>query len=154
MIHHMCETWSQHTWWLCLRPGFGPLKPGCDKRKPISIQVRDSNTKEQWNRVCSGLAHRTVSDAPVPYRVQIDTLGFLQARSTIIHRTVRCTSGATSTSRNGRLQKLKNRWTVRDRVRAQSQWHTRHWTVPVQCGIGLSGATREHILQRSKALEP
>jgi hypothetical protein len=30
MIHHMCETWSQHTWWLCSRPGFGPLKPGCD----------------------------------------------------------------------------------------------------------------------------
>jgi hypothetical protein len=30
MIHHMCETWSQHTWWLCSRLGFGPLKPGCD----------------------------------------------------------------------------------------------------------------------------
>jgi hypothetical protein len=28
-MHHMCETWSQHTWCLCLRPGFGPLKPGC-----------------------------------------------------------------------------------------------------------------------------
>jgi hypothetical protein len=26
----MCETWSQHTWCLCSRPGFGPLKPGCD----------------------------------------------------------------------------------------------------------------------------
>jgi hypothetical protein len=31
MIHHMCETWSQHTWWLCSHPGFGPLKPGCDR---------------------------------------------------------------------------------------------------------------------------
>jgi hypothetical protein len=31
MIHHMCETWSQHTWWLCSRLGFGPLKPGCDR---------------------------------------------------------------------------------------------------------------------------
>jgi hypothetical protein len=29
MIHHMCETWSQHTWWLCSRPGLGALKPGC-----------------------------------------------------------------------------------------------------------------------------
>jgi hypothetical protein len=27
----MCETWSQHTWWLCSRPGFGPLKSGCDR---------------------------------------------------------------------------------------------------------------------------
>jgi hypothetical protein len=30
-MHHMCETWSQHTWCLCPRPGFGPLKPGCDR---------------------------------------------------------------------------------------------------------------------------
>jgi hypothetical protein len=26
MIHHMCETWSQHTWWLCSRPGLGAPK--------------------------------------------------------------------------------------------------------------------------------
>jgi hypothetical protein len=31
-MHHMCETWSQHTWCLCSRPDFGPLKPGCDRR--------------------------------------------------------------------------------------------------------------------------
>jgi hypothetical protein len=31
MNHHMCETWSQHTWWLCSRPGLGALKSGCDK---------------------------------------------------------------------------------------------------------------------------
>jgi hypothetical protein len=31
-MHHMCETWSQHTWCLCSRPGFGPLKSGCDTR--------------------------------------------------------------------------------------------------------------------------
>jgi hypothetical protein len=37
MIHHMCETWSQHTWWLCLRPGFGPLKPGCYSRRSQSL---------------------------------------------------------------------------------------------------------------------
>jgi hypothetical protein len=28
-MHHMCETWSQHIWCLCSRPGFGPLKSGC-----------------------------------------------------------------------------------------------------------------------------
>jgi hypothetical protein len=49
--------------------------------------------------------HQTVSGAPGPYNVQLATLGFLQARSAIIHRTVRCDSGATATSRNGRLQK-------------------------------------------------
>jgi hypothetical protein len=26
MIHHMCETWFQHTWWLCSRPGLGAPK--------------------------------------------------------------------------------------------------------------------------------
>jgi hypothetical protein len=31
MIHHMCETWSQYTWWLCSRPGLGASKPGCDR---------------------------------------------------------------------------------------------------------------------------
>jgi hypothetical protein len=30
MIHHMCETWSQHTWWLCSRAGLGAPKSGCD----------------------------------------------------------------------------------------------------------------------------
>jgi hypothetical protein len=27
----ICETWSQHTWWLCSRPGLGAPKPGCDR---------------------------------------------------------------------------------------------------------------------------
>jgi hypothetical protein len=31
MIHHMCETWSQHTWWLCSRSGLGAPKSGCDR---------------------------------------------------------------------------------------------------------------------------
>jgi hypothetical protein len=26
----MCETWSQHTWWLCSCPGLGAPKSGCD----------------------------------------------------------------------------------------------------------------------------
>jgi hypothetical protein len=31
IIHRMCETWSQHTWWLCSRLGLGAPKPGCDR---------------------------------------------------------------------------------------------------------------------------
>jgi hypothetical protein len=30
MNHHMCETWSQHTWWSS-PPGLVPLKPKCDR---------------------------------------------------------------------------------------------------------------------------
>jgi hypothetical protein len=26
----ICETWSQHTWWLCSCSGLGAPKPGCD----------------------------------------------------------------------------------------------------------------------------
>jgi hypothetical protein len=36
------------------------------------------------------VCHRTVSGAPGPYRSQAATLGKTQARSAIIHRTVRC----------------------------------------------------------------
>jgi hypothetical protein len=53
------------------------------------------------------VCHRTVSGAPGPYNPKPATLGFSPARSAIIHCTVQCDSGATATSRNGRLQKLK-----------------------------------------------
>jgi hypothetical protein len=46
--------------------------------------------------------YRTVSGAPGPYMIKLATLGFLQERSAIIHRTVRCAtelSGATAEQR-------------------------------------------------------
>jgi hypothetical protein len=39
------------------------------------------------------VCHRTVFGAPGPYKVQAATLGFSQARSGTIHRTVRCATG-------------------------------------------------------------
>jgi hypothetical protein len=45
-MHHMCETWSQHTWCLCSRPGFGPLKLGCDTN-PTKIQAIINMTPPQ-----------------------------------------------------------------------------------------------------------
>jgi hypothetical protein len=76
---------------------------------------------------CS-VCHRTVSGAPGPYNVQLSTLGFLRARSAIIHRTVRRAtglSGAPAKQRlssatvdcNERLQRYTAR-TVRAEVRA------------------------------------
>jgi hypothetical protein len=60
---------------------------------------------------CPDLAHRTVSGAPGPYNSELFTFRFLRPRSAIIHRTVRCTSGATATSAtvdyNGHLQTLQ-----------------------------------------------
>jgi hypothetical protein len=53
-----------------------------------------------------------LSGAPGPDRVQAATLGFSQARSAIIHRTVRCAIGLSGEPAgndylcNGRLQKF------------------------------------------------
>jgi hypothetical protein len=78
------------------------------------------------------VCHRTVSGALGPYNVQLSTLGFLRARSAIIHRTVRCTSGATTPSRNGRLQKLKNQMNSEEQC-AQSQPPVRGAPETEQC---------------------
>jgi hypothetical protein len=54
MIHHMCETWSQQTWWLCSRPGFGPLKPGCDNDTISNLRNENANllAKVEKSNVC------------------------------------------------------------------------------------------------------
>jgi hypothetical protein len=89
---------------------------------------------------CTGL-----SGAPGPYNSKLATLGFLWACSAIIHRTVRCTSGATTPSRNGRLQKPLTQWTVKNSTRrSQSSRHRRtgQWAGSIRCGTRLSSATR------------
>jgi hypothetical protein len=77
------------------------------------------------------VCHRTVSGAPGPYRVQTTTLGFSQARSAKIHRTVRYATGLSGAPTEQRLTRTmvdcKSWWTDeqcatgRGRVRAQSQ---------------------------------
>ena len=88
-----------------------------------------------------GLAHRTVSGAPGNVKAELFTFGFLESCSAIIHRTVRCASGATTKKRNDWLQQSPATWTVWGQF-AQSQSSTRRrigqWTVPVRCGTGLS----------------
>jgi hypothetical protein len=49
------------------------------------------------------VCHRIVSGAPGPYKVQIATLEFFQARSAIIHRTVRCATGLSGVTAEQRL---------------------------------------------------
>jgi hypothetical protein len=39
------------------------------------------------------VCHRTVSGVPGPYNSKLATLGFQQAHSAIIHRTIRCATG-------------------------------------------------------------
>jgi hypothetical protein len=49
------------------------------------------------------MAHRTVFGAPGLYRVKPATLGKMEARSAIIHRTVRCATGLSSEPAEQRL---------------------------------------------------
>jgi hypothetical protein len=94
---------------------------------------------------CPGLAHRTMSGTPGPYDSELFSFRFLQRRSAIIHRTVRCATGlsgapaeqrlaSTTVDCNGRLQRYSAR-TVRAEVRAAAEGAPDS----EQC---LSGATR------------
>jgi hypothetical protein len=92
--------------------------------------------------------HRTVSGAPGPYKCQPATLGKTQARSAIIHRTVRCATGLSGVSVgngylacNGWLCKVYSTATVNSR--SQSSKVRGHRTV--QC-------CKETKLQRSTEL--
>jgi hypothetical protein len=75
------------------------------QHKPINIQVRDQIQKEQKGLECAVVWRTGLSGAPGPYRVQAVTLRFSQARSAIIHRTVRCATGLSGEpARNGYLR--------------------------------------------------
>jgi hypothetical protein len=85
--------------------------------------------------VCPGLAHRnvrctrTVQSQTRHSRVSQGVLRYNLADCPMCHRTVQCNSGAMVTSRNGRLQKLRIRATVKNsarRVRAARQRRTGH----------------------------
>jgi hypothetical protein len=64
------------------------------QHKSINVQERVQIQKSKKPSVlCSGapdclVCHRTVSGAPGPYKDELATLGFLQERPAIIHRTV------------------------------------------------------------------
>jgi hypothetical protein len=112
------------------------------QHKPINVQERvqiqrSKETEYAWSGApdCP-VCHRTVSGAPGPYNVQLSTLGFLRARSAIIHRTVRCTSGATTPSRNCRLQKLKNQMDSEEQcAQSQSRPSEAHRTLNSACPV-------------------
>jgi hypothetical protein len=140
------------------------------QHKPIKGWRKGSNSKKQetecalvWRTGLSGVPPdsvrytRTVQRPTRHPRVSTSALRYNSPDCPVCHRTVRCTSGATTTSRNGRLQKLNSRGTVRNSARqsrATRQRRTRQWTVPIWCGTGLSDATRRQRLQRSIMPEP
>jgi hypothetical protein len=85
-----------------------------------------------------------------PYNSKPATLGNSRARFAIIHRTVRCISGATTLCTNDRLCQVNSAAQCRAEVRAAKL--EGHQTV--RCGIRRSGAARRQRLQRSTSSEP
>jgi hypothetical protein len=90
MIHHMCETWSQHNWWLCSHPGFGAPKPGCDtsavRRTPVTPWGRDQSDPPPSARPVQ---------RPGPARQASQPAG-QRARGSIRRRSPLCGSGSSS----------------------------------------------------------
>jgi hypothetical protein len=62
------------------------------QHKPINVQERVQIQRSKETE-CALVWRTGLSGAPGPYNVQLVTLGFLEARSAIIHRNVRCTNG-------------------------------------------------------------
>jgi hypothetical protein len=82
------------------------------------------------------VCHRTVSGAPCPYEDKPATLGFQPAHFAVIHRTVRCTSGATAIQCNGRLQQRTDSATMENSVQqSQCAESEAHRTVNRTCPV-------------------
>jgi hypothetical protein len=80
--------------------------------------------------------HRTVSGAPGSYDFKLATFGFQMCRSAIIHRIIRCASGATASQRNGRLQQSSDNATVREQFAQKSEQPQKaHRTVNSACPV-------------------
>jgi hypothetical protein len=65
------------------------------------VQKKGAKETEEY----PGLAHRTVSGAPGPYRCELFTFGFLRRRSAIIHQTVRCATRLSGAPEDQRLHR-------------------------------------------------
>jgi hypothetical protein len=99
------------------------------------------------------VCHRTVSGAPGPYKSKLATFGFLRPRSAIIHRTVRCTSGATTT--NATVDCNRHLRTLQCAQKSE-QTPEAHRTVNNACPVRHQTVRchKKTKLQRSTALEP
>ena len=96
------------------------------------------------------VCQRTVSGAPGPYKGQPTTLGKTQARSAIIHRTVRCATGLSG-------EPAGNDY-LRATVDCKSTCHVNSATIEVRAakseGTELSGAARKQSSNDRPSSEP
>jgi hypothetical protein len=81
---------------------------------------------------------RTVQRPTLNSRVSQGALRYNSPDCPVCHQTVRCTSGATTPSRSGRLQKLKNHMNSEEQcAKSQSRPSEAHRTVNSACPVPL-----------------
>jgi hypothetical protein len=120
-------------------------------------QVRDTIKNGTRLRVCLKMVHRTLSGAPARRSPNQPLSGFCQARSAIIHRTVRCATDCpvsqqsnNSLRTNGRLRRVYSNEQCRAEVRAAKSEVTRLSSVAPDCPVQQD----DKALQRSTAPNP
>jgi hypothetical protein len=120
------------------------------QHKPIKRSKLGFKTKEQkkskrtlvWRTGLSGVPPESVR-CPRPYSFQLATFGFLESRSAIIHRTVRCgtgLSGAPSGATTNSATVVCKSVNSARRSQSRRQRRTGQRTGPVRCSTGLSSA--------------
>jgi hypothetical protein len=117
-------------------------------RRP-TLHLREFSEELRYNSPDCSVHHRTMSGAPRESNSELASFGNpLRYNSpdcpvshrTVsgAHRTVRCDSGTTATSRNGRLQRIKCA-PARAEEQSTRGWHTGQHTGPVRCTNGQPG---------------
>jgi hypothetical protein len=125
--------------------------------KPIKRSKLGFKRKEQKKPKRTLVWHTGQFGAPGTVQAELFTFGFLESRSAIIHRTVRCASGATAKKRNGRLQRSPANANSARTVRAESEQRQKaHRTVTSACPVlhRTVRCPKLSELQRSKPSKP
>ena len=103
--------------------------------KGVQEERSKGNRRAPWSGApdCP-VCHLTVSGAPRTVRAELFTFGFLENRSAIIHRTVRCAKRSNGRQRNGRLQRSADNVNSARTARAESEQRQKaHRTVNSDC---------------------
>jgi hypothetical protein len=133
--------------------------------KPIKRPRKGSNKKSKRQPKCALVWRTGLSGVPpdsVRCTRELDskllTFGNFGARSAIIHRTVRCSTGLSDVPAekrllhaNGRLQRQLMRYSAR-RSQSTVRRRTGQSTGPVWCTTGLSGAPYDSSLHQTTSL--
>jgi hypothetical protein len=117
----------------------GQLQRSLAKVNSLQTVRAESKQRQKAHRTVNSTCpvhHWTVSSAPGASDSKLFTFGFLRPRSAIIHRNVRCASGATAGKRNGQLQQSPTNVNSARTVRVElEQRQKAHWTMNSTCPV-------------------